>query len=100
MDKKKILSVFEEHLKNSGKQHYSDFFIGVTDDVNKSLFKEHLVPQKGSWYIYAPADVPQDAISIEKHFRKLGMRTSSKRSSGDSSTIYCYAVSPHTVESK
>ena len=98
MEKDRIMQLFNNYLNNSGRKFYSDFFIGVTDDVNKRLFEEHMVPKSNSWYIYAPANTHENAMAVKKHYHNLGMRTSNRRTSRLSKMVYCYGVSPFTVE--
>ena len=98
MENKKILQLFNNHLISSGRRFYSDFFIGVTDDVDKCLFEDHMVHKGNSWYIYAPASSHENALAVRKHYHDLGMRTSRRRTSKSSTMVYCYGVSPYTIE--
>ena len=98
MDKNRILQLFNSYLSRSGRKFYSDFFIGVTDDVDKSLFEEHLVPRDNSCYIYVPANTHENALAVKNYYRNLGMRTSNRRTSQSSKMVYCYGVSPYTIE--
>lgn len=43
MTKETIINDIEKHLANSVKQYYSDFYVGITNDVNRRLFGEHNV---------------------------------------------------------
>lgn len=98
MEQDKIMQFFNNYLNNSGRRFYSDFFIGVTDDVDKSLFRDHMVSKTNSSYIYAPASTHENALAVKKYYHNLGMRTSSRRTSKLSKMVYCYGVSPYTIE--
>lgn len=94
--KKQIIVEIDEHLKGSGKQYYSEFYVGVSNDAQKQLFEKHHVRKKGSWWIYRTASSPRVAREIEKHYLALGMRGNQKNDEG--SMIYSYAVSATTAE--
>ena len=35
---KEIIADFEEHLEKSNKQYYSDFYVVITNDIERRLF--------------------------------------------------------------
>ena len=43
MTKDAIINDIEKHLSNSVKQYYSDFYVGITNNVERRLFEEHNV---------------------------------------------------------
>lgn len=47
-----IIKDFDEHLTKSAKQNYSDFYVGITNDVERRLFQEHNVNRETMWWIY------------------------------------------------
>lgn len=110
MKKEEILAAFNTHLGQSGRRSYSDFYIGLAENAQKSLFEDHLVPKKGAWYIYAPVDKINDAYDVLSHFKGLGMRSAKRLSlsthdlTGEKKKkmkqVYCYAVSPYTIEER
>lgn len=110
MKKEEILNAFNAHLGQSGRHSYSDFYIGLAENAKKSLFEDHLVPKKGAWYIYAPVDEIKDAYDVLSHFEDLGMRSANRLSLASQNLkgkkmkktkqVYCYAVSPYTIEKK
>nr|WP_315407774.1 hypothetical protein [uncultured Prevotella sp.] len=93
-----IIKAFNEHLKKSGKQFYNDFYIGITDDIERRLFTEHKVPKEGHWFIYAHADNSLIARNVEKYFLDLGMRGGQGGGDTDTEWVYCYIVSQYTTE--
>ena len=50
-----IVDEILEHLAKSGKRYYSDFYIGITNDVRRRLFSEHNVSEENNWWIYRTA---------------------------------------------
>lgn len=43
---KEIIVDVEEHLTKSNKRYYSDFYVGITNDIERRLFAEHNVEKK------------------------------------------------------
>lgn len=43
---KEIIVDVEEHLTKSNKRYYSDFYVGITNDIERRLFVEHNVEKK------------------------------------------------------
>jgi hypothetical protein len=93
-----IVNEMQEHLTKSGKRHYSDFYVGITNDVERRMFKEHNVPKENAWWIYRTAENSDIAREVEDHFLRKGMRGNDGGGNDTSSIVYCYAVSPTTAE--
>ncbi|EKN07561.1 hypothetical protein [Parabacteroides johnsonii] len=96
-DFEQIVSDIMEHLKNSGKSYYSEFYIGITNDARRRLFEEHHVLQN-SWWIYRTATSVEEARRVERYFLDMGMRGGDGGGNETSTVVYCYAVTPKTVE--
>lgn len=97
-DFKTIIDDINTHLSKSGKRYYSDFYIGITNDVERRMFTEHNVAKEKSWWIYRTATNSEIAHDVEDYFLKKGMRGGSEGGNEESNIVYCYAVSPTTVE--
>lgn len=97
-DYQTIVDEILEHLSKSGKRSYSDFYIGITNDIEQRLFKEHNVPKDRAWWIFRTANNSVVAKEVEAYFLKLGMRGDNKGGDDTSNIVYCYAVSPTTAE--
>lgn len=93
-----IVDEINNHLAKSGKRYYSDFYIGITDDVERRMFKEHNVSKENTWWIYRSAIDADNARRVEKYFLGKGMRGSTGGGNSDSNIVYCYAVGPTTIE--
>lgn len=96
--KEDIIHDINAHLQNSGRHYYSDFYIGITNDIERRLFQEHNVKRDGMWWIYRTANSKAIAEEIEKHYLKLGMRGHSGGGNEDSKIVYCYAIGPTTCD--
>lgn len=93
-----IVKKIDAHLQKSGGGQYSDFYVGVAKNASERLFNEHLVQEKGQWWIYVTASSPEVAHKVEQHYLDLGMRGGNNESEPDAYKVYCYAVTPLTCE--
>lgn len=100
MKYEQIIRDFDAHINKSGRYTYGDFYVGITNNVERRLFEEHRVPREGHWWIYSPADSECIAREVEKHYLDCGMHGSFGGGKGDGSAniVYCYVISPNTVE--
>lgn len=93
-----IVNEINEHLSKSGKRYFSDFYIGITNDVERRMFGEHNVSKEKGWWIYRTATDSETAREIESLFLERGMRGDTGGGNEASNIVYCYAVSPTTIE--
>lgn len=93
-----IITAIDNHLQKSGKRYYSEFYIGITNNIQRRLFDEHNVQREGMWWIYETAISIDDARSVEKHYLDLGMRGGDGGGDETSTIVYCYTVTPTTIE--
>lgn len=101
MNSGKIISDFDSHIKKSGCKYYREMYIGVTTDAQKRLFDYHQVDKDKDWWVYSKADDENTAKDVENRFLKLGMRGGfdvNRNSSGATYFVYCYKITPKTVE--
>ncbi len=94
---KEIIADFNEHLAKSKKQYYSDFYVGITNDIERRLFTEHNV-DKNDWWIYCSAINKIEAQSVEEYFLEKGMKGDTGGGTDDSTYVYCYEITPSTKE--
>lgn len=97
-DYQTIVNEITDHLAKSGRRYYSDFYIGITNDVERRMFSEHNVPREKTWWIYRTASNSDVARQVESYFLKKGMRGGKGGGDETSNIVYCYAVGPTTVE--
>lgn len=93
-----IINDINEHLAQSGKKYFSDFYIGITNDVERRLFQEHNVSKDTEWWIYRTANSSDEARRVEQYFQEKGMRGGPSGGDDSSNIVYCYAVGPTTTE--
>ena len=93
-----ILADIDAHLQNSKKQYYSDFYIGITNDINRRLFTEHNVAKSGNWWIYREALNKTTAQSVEEYYLNKGMQGDTGGGTDDSTYVYCYEITNTTKE--
>lgn len=98
MTAQEIIQEISNHLAKSKKQYYSDFYIGITNDIDRRLFGEHNVPRNGYWRIHRLANNESHARTVEKHFLNEGMKGNTGGGNADCVYVYCYEISNQTVE--
>ena len=69
-----IINDINCHLSKSSKPYYSDFYIGITNDIERRLFGEHNVDKKNAWWIWREATDKETAQEVEKYFLTEGMK--------------------------
>ena len=50
-----IISDFDAHLQKSSKEYYRDFYVGITNDIERRLYTEHNVCKDNAWWIWREA---------------------------------------------
>ena len=100
MTTKQIISDINKHLQYSSKAYYSDFYIGITNDVYRRLFgaSEHNVNKETNWWIYRTADSKEIAEEVEKYLLDLGMKGNQGGGRADTTKVYCYEITKDTKQ--
>lgn len=93
-----IIADIDSHLEKSQKEYYSDFYVGITNDVERRLFGEHNVQKNGRWWIFRDAINKSTAQSVEEHYLNRGMKGDTGGGTDDSTFVYCYEITNNTVE--
>lgn len=92
----KIADDIYSHL--NGDTNYKDYYIGITNDIDRRLFGEHNVSRKYDWWIYCDAINKEHAQAVEEHFLEKGMKGDIGGGTSDSSWVYCYKITEKTIE--
>lgn len=92
------MNEIEAHIKNSSAKSYSEFYIGITNDVERRLFNEHNVDKNHEWWIYREAIDEINSRAVEKHFLGKGMKGGNGGGDETSVYVYCYKISDSTKE--
>ena len=100
MTKDAIINDIEKHLSNSVKEYYSDFYVGITNDVNKRMFADHQVNKDNDWWIYCKADSEDIARDVENYYLELGMKgdTGGGNPENPPLFVYSYEISEHSIQ--
>lgn len=93
-----IVKDFDEHLTKSVKKNWSDFYVGITNDEERRLFKEHNVNRKTMWWIYRTATSKEVAEQVENYYLDKGMQGDTGGGTEDSKIVYCYEIAPSTID--
>ena len=94
-DAKTILVEMQAHIRQQGGKP-SDWYAGVTSDIEQRLFTEHKVPKKDHWYIYRRALTADDARAVEKAFLDSGCDGGTGGGQDDAVFVYAYLKTPVT----
>lgn len=96
--KEEIIKDINSHLEKSSKEYYSDFYIGITNDVERRMFGEHNVSKENAWWIWCEALDKAGAQEVEEYFLAKGMQGNTGGGNNDTIYVYCYEVTNYTVE--
>ena len=87
-DAQTIVNQIKAHIAKQGGQA-SDWYSGVTEDIEERLFDNHNVPKKNHWYAFWKAISEDDARAAEKALLNYGCDGGG--GGGDEDVIYVYA---------
>lgn len=91
----KLILKINIQLIRTALYNYSDFSIGLTDNVEESLHDRN----SHEWWISNTADNNEIAEIIEQHFINLGMRLAMNSKKKDTANIILISkVTPTTIE--
>ena len=97
IDKTTIIDEISEHINTQGGD-YSDWYIGITDDIRRRLFSKHNVPETNAWFIYRAAADRAAAEMIENYFIDLGCIGCQGGGGEDSRIVYAYLITSSTKQ--
>lgn len=86
------------HLGKSLKRYYPDFYIGITNDVERRVFGEHNVSKENAWWIWREACDKATAQEVEEYFLSQGMQGDTGGGNVDTIYVYCYEITSNTVQ--
>lgn len=97
MARNEIVSEIINYFGLTQGTNFSNYYVGITNDVERRLFHEHNVSEKGAW-IYCIADSKSIAQNVEKFFLNLGMAGDTGGGMPDTTVVYCYLITNDTNE--
>ena len=78
-------------------EQYSDYYVGITSDIDSRLFGDHNVSKKDKrLYIHSPASDHLIAREIENYFIAAGMDGKSGGGDISSNIVYVYKKTSYT----
>jgi hypothetical protein len=93
-----IVEAIKEHTRKSGAKYWSEWYAGITSDIDQRLHGDHKVPEKDFWYIWREAISSQAARDAEAELLKLGYKGGSGGGDDDSTFVYAYKITSITRE--
>lgn len=99
MTKEEIITAIKQHFGLTFFSDYSDYYVGITNDVDRRLFSEHNVSEKTDFWIWRPADSKAVAQEVEEYFLALGMDGDTGGGTDESKIVYSYKITSSTIQS-
>jgi len=88
----------ENFIDRNG-ETYTGWYVGVAEDAQDRLFKDHNVDEKNGFWIYRNAASRTIAERIEKYFvNQLGTRGDPGGGSDASRSVYAYKITDNTKQ--
>ena len=75
------------HIKKQGGA-YSDWYCGITENINRRLFDEHNLVEDKTWYTSKQCSTSAEAREVEKALLELGC--SGGPGGGDDDAVFVY----------
>lgn len=88
-DSETIVREIHAHIQKQGGEP-SDWYIGITENVEGRLFSYHKVPKKNHWFIFRETFSDADARRIEKAFLDWGCDGGGGGGNEDATYVYAY----------
>ncbi len=96
--KEQIITEIDAYLQKSDKKYWSDYYIGITNDIDRRLFTEHNVNRNNAWWIWEEATSKSVAQAVEEYYLAKGMKGDTGGGTDDSTYVYCYEITNDTKE--
>lgn len=93
--KQEIINDITNHFKG---KVYSNYYVGITSDIESRLFGDHNVSKENGHWIYSPANSHIIARGIEQHFIDAGMDGSGGGGDETSKIVYAYKKTTTTKQ--
>lgn len=75
--------------------YYSDYYVGITNDIERRLFDEHKVINN---YIYRTGKSDEITRAVEKYYLDKGCKGGAGGGDEDSKIVYCYKITKDTEQ--
>ncbi len=98
MTKEEIIADIRSYFGFTVFSGYSNYYVGITNDINRRLFDEHNVSEQKDYWIYRTADSKSIAQKVEEYFLNLGMQGDTGGGTDNTCIVYCYRITSSTIE--
>ena len=98
MTKEEIIADIRSYFGFTVLSGYSNYYVGITNDINRRLFDEKKKKKKKDYWIYRTADSKSIAQKVEEYFLNLGMQGDTGGGTDDTCIVYCYRITSSTIE--
>lgn len=92
-----IVGEIDSRMRFSGIPN-SEWYVGVTSDIEERLFGFHRVPRQDHWFIYRRCANAETARALEAAYHWAGCKGSTGGGKSDCVFLYAYVISPATVQ--
>lgn len=96
IDNTPYIDAIEKYIASEG-SGYPKWYVGITDDVERRLFKEHNIP-KHYWWIIRQTANKEAAEMIEKYFLDQGCQGAPRGGNEQSRVVYAYRITNSTIQ--
>jgi len=93
-----IVNEINEHIKQCSGEYYSDYYVGITKDIEQRLFTDHNVKEKDACWIHNRAIDIDNSRAAEKILLDKGMQGGGGGGDDTSVYVYCYLITDYTEE--
>lgn len=93
MTRTRIISDFEKYI---GNDDYSNWYVGITNDIDRRLFGEHNVDKKQDQWIHSSAFNKEVAQEVEEYFLAAGMDGDTGGGNNYTTKVYAFKKNGHT----
>ena len=99
MVKDTLISEIQKYIDNNGgiASGYG-WYVGVTANPKRRLFREHNVDETNGPWIYGAVSSDHEARDIENHFLDRGCKGSPSGGGSNAIFVYTYRINLHTRE--
>lgn len=99
MVKETLISEIQKYINNNGgvASGYG-WYVGVTADPKRQLFREHNVNEQNAPWIYGAVSSDYEARYIKNHFLERGCRCGPIEGDCDAIYVYAYHINLYTHE--
>ena len=95
----KLIAEIKDYIgKNGGMLAGYGWYVGITSDPDRRLFRDHQVDKQNGPWIHGAAASNAEARSIERQLMALGCKGGSGGGDAESVYVYAYRINMHTKE--